>query len=152
MVLAVLLVLLFFLPGKVYAINPPLDFSRAKPIVLQSPNHNLTKNEVRAYVEKTAKEYGVNPTKALWIIDHESQDCWQQGRYNPALEGKEPNGSISFGCWQFNNRNSNFDIECATDLPCSTEMAMRWILAGKINKWTTYSERFLLYPNQNPPI
>jgi hypothetical protein len=89
--------------------------------------------------------YGVNPTDALFIVAHESENCWQEGHYDPALPGHEPNGSTSYGCWQFNDRNADFDYSCATDLACSTKLAMQWILAGKIDKWSTWSERCTLY-------
>lgn len=98
--------------------------------------------QVRAYILQEAQVYGVNVQKAQWIVQHESGDCWREGSFDPAIQGHEPNGTTSYGCWQFNknkNNSSTFDIACVTNLECSTKMAMQWILAGRINEWSTYA-------------
>jgi hypothetical protein len=66
-------------------------------------DQSLSQSQVQAYVRTQAQIYGVNVQKAEWIIGHESQDCWQEGHYDAALAGHEPNGSTSYGCWQFND-------------------------------------------------
>jgi hypothetical protein len=90
-----------------------------------------------------AKATGVNPEKALWIINHESEDCWQEGYYDPSLKGDD---GISIGCWQFNLKaNPEIPLACAANLDCSTYLAMQWILAGKIEKWSTWRFRCKWY-------
>lgn len=99
---------------------------------------SLTVAEVRDYVATTARQDGVSVAKALWIIDHESSDCWREGYYDPAIAGHEPNGTTSYGCWQFNDANPDFNMAVATNFTSSTQLAMQWILDGKIDSWTTY--------------
>lgn len=108
-----------------------------------SPRTGFSPLEVRNYVLEQSRAVGVNSRKALWIVDHESQD----GRN---MVGHEPNGSTSWGYWQFNNRNAGFNKDCAMNLECSTKLAMNWILAGKIDAWTTYSQCRAWYPDTCP--
>jgi hypothetical protein len=112
---------------------------------------NLSPRQVTTFVRQEAIRYGVNPTDAEWIVGHESEDCWQKGYYDPAIAGHETNGTISYGCWQFNDANDHFNLGCATDLKCSTDMAMQWILEGQINKWSTWRFRCTWYAAQSPP-
>jgi len=135
--------------SRTYTVIPPNPVAAVSSTAVSGsnlpPGSGLTRLEVESYVRQEAALYGVNPADALFIVSHESEDCWQEGYYDPALPGHEPNGSTSFGCWQFNDRNTDFDYACATNLVCSTNLAMQWIVAGKIDKWSTWSERCELY-------
>jgi len=122
-------------PGKGYA---------PKTQTISASSTSLTIDDVKQYIVSEAKEYGVNPTIALFIVSHESQNCKN-------LIVPEKNGSISYGCWMFNNRNPDFDYACVMSMECSTNLAMQWILDGRLNRWTTWSERCKLYPYDNPP-
>jgi hypothetical protein len=104
----------------------------------------LSTSSVIAYVRQEAALYGVNPVDALFIVAHESQD-------GQNLVGHEPNGSTSYGFWQFNDANPDFDESCAMNLQCSTQLAMQWILAGKIARWSTWRFRCTMYPYDFPP-
>jgi hypothetical protein len=98
----------------------------------------LSPSDIRKYVLSEAKRYGVNPQKADWIVSHES-------RYDPTTIGDD---GISVGIWQFNLKaNPQIPKACAEDVKCSTDLAMRWILAGKIKAWSTYSFCRDWYPN-----
>jgi hypothetical protein len=135
---------------RTYTVTPanPIPVVSSTPISANNlaTGIDLTRSEVESYVRQEAALYGVNPTDALFIVAHESEDCYQEGFFDPALPGHEPNGSTSFGCWQFNLRaNPELSYACVTNLQCSTELAMQWIVAGKINKWSTWSERCKLY-------
>lgn len=147
LLVSLILAFIAYLPPRVYSvegINP--EGAPQKSASVQT----LSKEEVRAFVLREAKVYGVNPARPLWIIDHESQDCWQKGYYDPALTGDD---GISVGCFQFNIKaNPRISRSCAENLSCSTKLAMQWILRGKINAWTTWFYRFIWYPNENPPI
>jgi hypothetical protein len=125
--------------------NGPIRGAVTVTVGLPTPtpiaSQTLNPTQVRAYVEGVAVADGVNPVDALWILDHESEDCWQEGYYDPALVAHEPNGTESYGCFQFNSANPDFDLSCADDLTCSTNLAMQWILEGKINRWSTWRLR-----------
>lgn len=138
---ALLLSIQLLILSKTYAITSsqvPIPTPIEAPVsVLPSP---LTPSSVRAYVAQQAQNAGVNPITAVCLINHESQDGFQEGFYDPALQGYEKNGSVSFGIWQFNNRNQGFDEKVADSLVSSTALAMQWILAGEISKWGTWNE------------
>lgn len=140
---------------RTFSILPLTPIAEASPIPVSRPQKPLiaplSPEEVQSIVRRIALQHGVNPAIALFIIKNESGDCWREGFYDPAIEGHEPNGSTSYGCWQFNDRNADFDHDCATNFSCSTQLAMEWILAGRINRWSTWSERCTLYPAQFPP-
>ena len=98
---------------------------------------------VAAYVQQEAIAYGVNPTDALWIVSHESQDgqnmCGDDGQ--------------SRGYWMISDvYHPEVSTECADNLQCSTAWSLKWILAGHINQWSTWRFRFKWYPDQNPPL
>lgn len=86
----------------------------------------ITKN----YVYLTALASGVDTELALWIIKKESA-----GNYLAVGD----NGD-SIGLWQFNLRlNKDIKYSCAIDVRCSTELAMKWLLEGKKNRWSVVS-------------
>lgn len=126
-------------PASAQVIPKPEPAPTPAPIVL-AVTSSLSIAQVQAYVKKEAKAYGVNPAKADWIIQHESSYCWREGFYDPGIVGPEPNGTKSYGCWQFNKNPTNsstFDMACATDLACSTKEAMQWVIDGRIEEWST---------------
>ena len=112
----------------------------APTIALATTSLENSPTYVRAYVMSRAKEAGVNPTKVDWIVGHESQ-------YGQHLVGPEPNHTTSYGYWQFNDANADFDYACAMNLVCSTNLALEWIKAGKIDRWSTYRLCGELFPN-----
>jgi hypothetical protein len=88
------------------------------------------------YIVQTAKEYGINPIDALFIIGKESQDCVN-------LSGDD---GISIGYWMFNLKaNPQVSYSCASNFECSTNLAMKWISEGKINAWSTWRFRCKWY-------
>lgn len=87
-------------------------------------------------MQETAISYGVNPAIALYIVEHESG-----GDVNASHTNQH--GSVDWGLWQFNDRNKGFSLACAKDMVCSTNLAMNWILAGKLYKWVSWDYRCL---------
>lgn len=114
-------------PFKIYIVVPTVKADTV-----------LSTSTIKSYIDEQAKLNGIDVVKVDWIVSHESGYCQRPIGY-------EPDGSISYGCWQFNNRNDGFNLKCVMDLVCSTRLAMDWILAGKINKWTTWSMRHIWY-------
>ena len=91
---------------------------------------------VRGYIREEAIKHGVEPDKALFIAEHESQ-------FNPGAIG---DSGISFGVWQFNLKANPYILkECALDYKCSTEIAMNWLVDGKENSWSVWRMRNLWY-------
>lgn len=135
------------------SIVPPPHAEAAAPVLappIASSTPSLSVAQVRAFVLKEARAYGVNPAKADWIIGHESGYCWREGYFDPAIAGPEPDGSTSWGCWQFNDRNDGFDKAIATNFVSSTIQAMQWIVEGKIGHWTTYADCKEYFPDTCP--
>ena len=88
-----------------------------------------TVKEVSAYVQAQAKEYGVNPDLALWIVKHESQ-------FNPRAKG---DGEASRGLWQISKiYHPEVSDAVAFNVKSSTEWSLGRIAAGKVNEWSTY--------------
>ena len=84
---------------------------------------------VRAYVEAQAREYGVNPLLALWIVKHESH-------FNPLAKG---DGEASRGLWQISRiYHPEVSDAAAFSVASSTEWSLERIRAGKANEWSTY--------------
>ncbi len=97
------------------------------------------KEVIRSYIKEKATEKGVDPRKALFIAEHESQ-------FNPNAIG---DSGISFGVWQFNLKaNPHISKKCALDYKCSTEIAINWLANGKENMWSVWRMRKLWY-NEN---
>ena len=81
--LCLALLLVFLLPAKVVKISPVQaeqppalkTVQNAPQSEIQPLNDTLTTSfSVRQYVEIQANALGVDPTDALWIVSHESQD------------------------------------------------------------------------------
>lgn len=84
---------------------------------------------VRAYVQNAAKESGVNPHVAEWIVSHES-------RHRPEATG---DGGESRGLWQINKEwHPEVSDACAYDVRCSTGWSLRRIRAGYLDEWSTW--------------
>ena len=88
-----------------------------------------TAQEVKAYVQTQALEFGVNPKLALWIVKHESS-------FNPRAKG---DGETSRGLWQISKiyHPEVSDAE-AFNVASSTEWSLERIRSGKVNEWSTY--------------
>ncbi len=129
---ALFLSLQLFIPSKVYAVtgNSPA----IAPKIVYKATSSPEAPEI--YVATIAAHYGVNPVDALFILKHESQDCVN-------MSGDD---GISIGCWMFNLKaNPEVPYACAEDLECSTNLAMQWIVAGRINAWSTWRFRCTWY-------
>jgi hypothetical protein len=93
------------------------------------PHGGLTVQEVKAYVQAQAMEFGVNPLLALWIVKHESQ-------FNPRAKG---DGEASRGLWQISKiYHPEVSDAAAFSVAMSTEWSLARIRAGKANEWSTY--------------
>lgn len=112
------------------AIAPKLTFTTSTLLTSES--------YVKAYVDEAAMSYGVNLTVVDWILSHESQN-------GQNLTGDDGN---SRGYWQISNiYHPEVSDECAMDLDCSTAWAMKHILAGKVNEWSSWKYRCKWYAN-----
>ena len=104
--------------------------------------------DVRQYISSEAQCHGIPASEALFIAGHESQFGFRDA-YNPAIRGKEPDGSTSRGIWQINNRShSEVSDACADSLSCSTEWAMEQLKNGKDDMWSTWRFRAALYADE----
>ena len=85
--------------------------------------------EVKAYVQDQASEYGVDPKLALWIVRHESQ-------FNPRARG---DGEASRGLWQISKiYHPEVSDADAFSVTSSTAWSLNRIKSGKANEWSTY--------------
>jgi hypothetical protein len=85
--------------------------------------------EVQAYVQDQASEYGVDPKLALWIVRHESQ-------FNPRAKG---DGEASRGLWQISKiYHPEVSDADAFSVTSSTAWSLNRIKSGKANEWSTY--------------
>jgi hypothetical protein len=99
----------------------------ANPLRLQSDKP--TAQEVKAYVQTQATEYGVNPKLALWIVKHESE-------FNPRARG---DGEASRGLWQISRiYHPEVSDAMAFNVASSTEWSLERIRSGKVKEWSTY--------------
>jgi Transglycosylase SLT domain len=88
-----------------------------------------TTQEVKAFVQTQATEYGVNPKLALWIVKHESG-------FNPRARG---DGEASRGLWQISRiYHPEVSDAMAFSVASSTEWSLERIRSGKVNEWSTY--------------
>jgi len=88
-----------------------------------------TAQEVKAYVQTEATEFGVNPKLALWIVKHESE-------FNPRAKG---DGEASRGLWQISRvYHPEVSDAVAFNVASSTEWSLERIRSGKANEWSTY--------------
>ena len=96
---------------------------------LKRASDRLTAQEVKAYVQTEALDYGVNPKLALWIVKHESQ-------FNPHAMG---DGEASRGLWQISKiYHPEISDAVAFNVASSTEWSLERIRSGKVNEWSTY--------------
>ena len=99
----------------------------AKPPGVQTGR--ATAQEVKAYVQTEATEFGVNPKLALWIVKHESE-------FNPRAKG---DGEASRGLWQISKiYHPEVSDAMAFNVASSTEWSLERIRSGKANEWSTY--------------
>ena len=112
----------------------------AEYIIVPPPPRFADQASVRNFIVAKALEHGVSSSKALYIVEKESGFGFRNGKFNPAIEGPEKEGS-SWGIWQFWDKNDGFDKACAIDPICSTELAMNWLKAGRENRWSTWRNR-----------
>jgi hypothetical protein len=134
--LAGLPAILALLAPRSYAISPmPIT---GQNLTVQPSEAQNTPSVVQAYVISRAKELGVNPTDALWILSHESQDC--QNLYGDDGESR--------GCWMISLVwHPEVPKTCAMDLTCSTQWSLGWIKSGNIDQWSTWACRYAWYPD-----
>lgn len=99
----------------------------ANPIRLRGDRSTV--QEVKAYVQTQAMQYGVNPKLALWIVKHESQ-------FDPLAKG---DGEASRGLWQISRiYHPEVSDAVAFNVASSTEWSLERIRSGKVNEWSTY--------------
>jgi hypothetical protein len=101
--------------------------------------NGISTTTVAAYVTQQAKLYGIDPTKALWIVSHESQ-------LGQNLYGDD---GQSLGPWMISTIwHPEVGRACSLSLQCSTAWSLSWIKknAGNIEQWSTWSCRFAWYP------
>jgi hypothetical protein len=93
------------------------------------PDRRTAAQQVKAYVQAQALEYGVNPKLALWIVKHESE-------FNPRAKG---DGEASRGLWQISKiYHPEVSDATAFNVASSTEWSLERIRSGKANEWSTY--------------
>lgn len=103
--------------------SAPLNYSELVP---------ATAHAVRAYVQRAAKEVGVNPVQADWIVRHESH-------YGRNIRG---DAGRSRGYWMISSvHHPEVSTACADDLRCSTDWSLRRLRDGFANEWTTWRFR-----------
>ena len=91
----------------------------------------IPKGEVRAYIREKAKEAGVNPVIADFIVRKES------GYTNATGDSGK-----SVGPWQIHlGHDPTVTEKCARDLACSTAWSLARIKEGRANLWTTWKYR-----------
>jgi hypothetical protein len=105
------------------------SISRVPANLLKLQPDRTTAQEVKAYVQTEATEYGVNPKLALWIVKHESE-------FNPRAKG---DGEASRGLWQISRvYHPEVSDAMAFNVASSTEWSLERIRSGKANEWSTY--------------
>ncbi len=89
----------------------------------------LKRVNVQSYVHSAAKDAGVNPTVAEWIVAHESS-------HRPGVTG---DGGASRGLWQINKDwHPEVSDSCAYDVKCSTDWSLGRIRSGYSYEWSTW--------------
>jgi transglycosylase-like protein with SLT domain len=95
----------------------------------QLPGGKPSAQEVKAYVQTQAMEFGVSPKLALWIVKHESH-------FDPHAKG---DGEASRGLWQISRiYHPEVSDAVAFNVASSTEWSLERIRSGKVNEWSTY--------------
>jgi len=106
---------------------PSLTSASVNPAYV--PDRRTATQQVKAYVQAQALEYGVNPKLALWIVKHESE-------FNPRAKG---DGEASRGLWQISRiYHPEVSDAAAFNVASSTEWSLERIRSGKANEWSTY--------------
>jgi hypothetical protein len=97
-------------------------------------------SQIKAYVQKQAISYGINPDLASCIVSHESQ-------WVPDKLGPEKSGFVSQGLWQIYSKAWPSIPRAQTfDYKWSTDWALTQIANGHIEWWGTYD----LYCSSTP--
>ena len=123
--LASVILILFCSPKNSEIIPAKADGKILATSTYQKP----TPEEAREYVALEAKKAGVNVSKSLWVLDHESED----GNRMIGDDGQ------SIGWFQISRKyHPEISVSCAMSLPCSTSFFLQSVLRGKITEWTTY--------------
>lgn len=113
------------IPQKVYA-----QETNIRPNASQV-HKTWTKDEIKTLIIQEAKKYGVNPRVATFIVERESN-------FDPSRSG---DGGMSRGLWQiYAPAHPNITPSQALSPLWSTEWAMKEIVAGRINEWSTFRE------------
>lgn len=82
---------------------------------------------IRGFIREQAIKYGVDPELADWIVKKESN-------YSPLAVGDDGN---SRGLWMISSiYNPQVSDRCAFDIKCSTDWAIKELVAGNKNKWS----------------
>ena len=107
----------------------PAGRSAAQGISARRAGGVAAAQAVKTYVESQARQYGVDPSLAVWITRHESQ-------FNPRARG---DGDASRGLWQISKiYHPEVSDEVAFDVASSTRWSLGQIRAGKAREWSTY--------------
>lgn len=106
----------------------------------------MSSSSVRAYVVCESSLLSLTPTEqfqALWIINHESLDCWQDGTFNTSILGDDGN---SRGCWQISKIwHPEVSNATANSLASSTLWSLTQLKNGDANEWSTWKFRCKRY-------
>ena len=132
---ATLLFSLFF--PKSYAITPNKGIV---PPTIEKPLTSQNIAVIKAYAVQEAKIYGIDPTKILWILSKESQDCQN-------LTGDDGN---SRGCMMISSiYHPEVSRSCAMNLQCSLQWSLNFMAKNpnNMNQWSTWSCRYAWYPD-----
>jgi hypothetical protein len=90
-----------------------------------------TTENVREYVLRTAKQAGVNPTHADWVVGHESH-YGEDMREDCDLSRGHRMISVIY--------HPKVSTACADDLQCSTDWSLTCMRAGFTSEWATHPE------------
>jgi hypothetical protein len=129
LILAIFVILAFslhFAPPRVYSIT-----GAAQPQLSSNARIEAGIADLKVYVQSQAIAHGINPTLALWIVQHESS-------FDPTRKGDDGN---SRGLWQISSiYHPEVSDACAFDPSCSTQWSLAWIAKGNVMQWS--SRRF----------
>ena len=120
---------------------------KTTPIV---PSVEISPSQAREYVATQAKKAGVNVEKALWVLSRESQDGQRMiGDDGICRDPRSVNygkKTQSMGWFMINNcYHPEISEQFADNLTSSTQFFLSYVLAGKIDQWTTMRDCRKLY-------